>query len=193
MAAISLVTREHGFGLFADKKAARKSTNLSFLRLKSRASVARPEWLESFSGHPLVGVFAVPVTWERISSDISDHTVELSVFWHVIRGLDGAFKTPRNPRPEATVGTRAIAVPQTACFVLYQRATNSLSSLFSFALPDTLLFSSTPLSQRFSFFAHCCSFYVDTFIYNFIMIFWLFSANICTGITFAFTSYIWSN
>lgn len=81
-------------GIISDKKRPSKSTNLSFLRLEGRWVVdvfrrsvpcrngRNPFWrvldlVVLRDGHP----------WERISADVRDHTVELSVFWHVIRLL----------------------------------------------------------------------------------------------------------
>jgi len=89
------------FEMILDKKKelrARKSTNLSFLRLSQRWPIllavivlvvhvvaGLQEWLES----PLAGPGARRRShpWERISANVQDHTVELSAFWHVIRRI----------------------------------------------------------------------------------------------------------
>lgn len=87
--------------MILDKKKelrARKSTNLSFLRLSQRWPIllavivlvvhvvaGLQEWLESLLAGP--GARRRGHPWERISANVQDHTVELSAFWHVIRRI----------------------------------------------------------------------------------------------------------
>ena len=107
-------------GIIPDKKRASKSTNLSFLRLEGRWVVnvrvrrgtgcrngRNPFWrvLWTWSSFPRA------CSWERISADVRDHTVELSVFWRVI-GLSAEYSSPlclhlsHHPLPFGRIGSR---------------------------------------------------------------------------------------
>lgn len=81
--------------------------------LSSADGSSPQEWLESFLAEP-----EAPrrrrrgYSWERIAADVRDHTVELSVFWHVIRSQ----RTPYPSRLPAS-GFAPSANPSTSSWL----------------------------------------------------------------------------